>query len=225
MVTALFTTTAGAEIPPSIPEVTKSLPGMHVDAVSPTPVKGVYEVLAGSNVFYFAEGGYVFFGELWDNKGHSLTAGALNIAMKKKLETLPLEKALKIGTGPKKVIEFTDPDCPYCREVDKYLSQRTDITRYIFFFPLPFHKNAPAKASHILCSENKTGAHRDVFTGLLDSAVPVDCEAGRATLAEHAAQAKKMGVRGTPSLWIEGEFVSGADTKRIKAILDGPNTK
>ena len=32
-------------------------------------------------------------------------------------ETLNLDKALKIGTGKTTIIEFTDPDCPYCRQL------------------------------------------------------------------------------------------------------------
>jgi thiol:disulfide interchange protein DsbC len=35
-------------------------------------------------------------------------------------ETLDLDKALRIGTGKTTVIEFTDPDCPYCRKAYQY---------------------------------------------------------------------------------------------------------
>jgi len=47
---------------------------------------------------------------------------------------LDLSKALVIGNGPKTVIEFTDPDCPFCRKAASYFANRTDVTKYVFLY-------------------------------------------------------------------------------------------
>ena len=65
-------------------------------------------------------------------------------------DTLDLTKAVKIGNGKTMVIEFTDPDCPFCRKAEAYLQKRTDLTRYIFFIPLKSHPASKGKVQYIL---------------------------------------------------------------------------
>ena len=70
-----------------------------------------------------------------------------------KMKNVPLEKAIKVGKGKTSIVEFTDPDCPYCRKAFNFFSKRTDVTEYIFFLPLPMHPNAKDKARYVLCSK------------------------------------------------------------------------
>ena len=114
----------------------KSFPNLKVDGFRESPLKGLYEITAGEQVFYFNPEGYLFFGEIWTKDGKNLTAEMREKVAADRIKDLPLDKALKIGTGPRKVIEFTDPDCPYCRKVDSFLAKRTDVTRYVYFVPL-----------------------------------------------------------------------------------------
>lgn len=58
------------------------------------------------------------FGALVDKEG-------LNLTQIRLVEELPLDKAIKIGTGPIKVVEVTDPDCPYCRKASQFLRVKT----------------------------------------------------------------------------------------------------
>jgi thiol:disulfide interchange protein DsbC len=141
--------------------------------------------------------------------------------MDQKIKDLPLEKAMKIGSGPKTVIEFTDPDCPYCRNVDKFLGGRTDITRYIYFFPLrQIHPDAEKKSRYILSQADKAKAFSDVISGSLDGkSVPVKDGDYEAQLKEMELVGSSIGVRGTPDMWINGVHVSGADLKKIEALL------
>ena len=39
---------------------------------------------------------------------------------------IDVSKAITIGSGPKTVVEFTDPDCPFCRKASKYFEGRRD---------------------------------------------------------------------------------------------------
>ena len=83
-------------------------------------------------------------------------------------DTIDLSKALVIGNGPQKVIEFTDPDCPFCRKAAAYFHNRRDITRYVFFNPLAMHPNARKKVQYILSSPEKTRLYHEVMSGLID---------------------------------------------------------
>lgn len=204
----------------------KSFPNLQVDRVGESPVKDLYEVVAGNQVFYFSPDGYLMFGELWTKEGKNLTAEVREKVLAEKVKNIPLDKALKIGSGPHQVIEFTDPDCPFCRRVDEFLAKRTDVTRYIFFFPLrKIHPDSEKKARYILSNKEKENAFREVFSGSLDGKPVPQEESGSRQLEEMEKVAQSIGVQGTPAIWIDGTPVNGADIPRISALLDGKGVK
>ena len=200
----------------------KTFPNMqNLGDIKESPVKGLYEVTAGEQVFYYSNDGYLMFGEIWTKEGKNLTSEAKEKFIAQKIKNIPLEKAVKIGTGPKTVIEFTDPDCPYCRQVDKFLAERSDITRYIFFFPLrQIHPDAEKKSRYILSQSDKAKALNDVASGAFDGkAIPVKVGEFESQLKEMEGVGASIGLRGTPALWIDGENVNGADLNKIAALL------
>lgn len=204
----------------------KNFPNLKVDSVSESPIKGLYEIVAGNQVFYFSPDGYLMFGEIWSKDGKNLTAEIRDKVLAEKVKSIPLDKALKIGSGKHQVIEFTDPDCPYCRKVDEFLAKRTDVTRYVFFFPLrQIHPDAEKKSQYILSQKDREQAFREIISGALDGK-PLPEPAHKNEMLEEMDQvAKSVGVRGTPALWIDGIAVNGADIPRITALLDGKEVK
>lgn len=204
----------------------KNFPNLRVDSVKESPIKGLFEIVAGNQVFYFSPDGYLMFGELWSKDGKNLTAEMREKVQAEKVKSIPLDKALKIGSGPRQVIEFTDPDCPYCRKVDEFLAKRTDVTRYVFFFPLrQIHPDAEKKARYILSQKDREKAFREVVSGALDGKPAPESVHQSAMLEEMEQVAMSVGVRGTPALWIDGTAVNGADIPRITALLDGKEVK
>lgn len=206
---------AGASLKSDYPKLT-------FESVKETDIEGIYEVVAKNNVFYYApDGGYLFFGEIFKD-GESITAKRKAELAAKQLDGLPLDKAVKIGDGKNIIIEVADPDCPFCRKAHEFLAQRDDITRYVFMYPLPFHKQAPAKARHILCSEDRPSALAEVMEGKWDGreSEATSCDAGKKLLDEHMEVAKTLGVRGTPAFWINGVPVNGANIPKIKKLLE-----
>ena len=77
----------------------KTFPNLRVDSVTESPVKGLIEIVAGDQVFYFSPDGYLMFGELWSKDGKNLTAERRDKVLAAKVKNIPLDKALKIGTG------------------------------------------------------------------------------------------------------------------------------
>lgn len=138
---------------------------------------------------------------------------------------LDFSKAVTIGNGPKTVIEFTDPDCPFCRRASKYFDSRTDTTRYVFFMPLEKHPEAKRKAQYILSQLNRAKAYHEVMSGKFDGApqsnLPITAK-GTRLQTEHKEIAKKAGVESTPTFMIFGRIVEGFDLAKIEALLGKP---
>ena len=222
IVTAAGFSMANDELKTEKDNLMKSFPNLTLDGFRESPLKGLYEITAGEQVFYFSPEGYLFFGEIWTKDGKNLTAEMREKVAADRIKDLPLDKALKIGTGPKKVIEFTDPDCPYCRKVDSFLAKRTDVSRYVYFVPLrKIHPDAEKKARYILSHTDRQKAFHEVFGGEFDGKpVPVAAGVQQSQLEEMEKIASGIGVRGTPALWIDGAHVNGADLQRINALLD-----
>jgi thiol:disulfide interchange protein DsbC len=200
----------------------KAYPNFVPDEVRKTDLDGVYEVVGDGNVAYFhPKTGTLILGNMVRG-GKSLTQERRNEILSKFLKSLPVEKSIRVGKGIKEVIEFSDPDCPYCRKAAEYLSKRKDVTRRVFLFPLSIHKEARKKSLKILCSADAGAAYSDAMVGKLDAefSLPEGCEAREsALLDEHLSWGKKLGVNGTPAFWVKGERVEGADLQRLEQLL------
>ncbi len=136
------------------------------------------------------------------------------------VDTVDLSKALKVGTGKIMVIEFTDPDCPYCRKAEEFFGKRTDVTRYIFLVPLPMHPDAPAKAQVILSAADGAKAYTEIMGGSLDRKKPEGMtELGIKRLAEHEQIARDAKVGGMPTFIISGLIIEGLNMQKIQKVL------
>jgi len=129
-------------------------------------------------------------------------------------------KAVTIGNGSKIVLEFTDPDCPFCRKASKYFESRKDLTRHIFFYPLPRHPKAKEKAQYILSQFDKGNAYHEIMSGQLDreSVFKINPK-GVKLQAEQFLIAKKAKIDSTPTFIINGRIIEGFDLKKIEEAL------
>lgn len=135
-------------------------------------------------------------------------------------DTLDLDKAVKIGSGKVMVIEFTDPDCPYCRRAEAYFQGQPQVTRYIFFYPLSSHPDSKAKVQYILSSPDKAKAYLEVAAGKWDSskAAAITPE-GVKLQKEHMDIVKSNNVTATPTFMIYGRIVKGFNVQKLEPLL------
>ncbi len=200
----------------------KSFPNLRADGIRPSGVNGLYEVVSGSRILYYAPGHeYLIYGPMVTREGRNLTEERVLEILEQGLKKVSLEKALRIGAGPHKVIEITDPDCTYCRQVSAYLSGRNDVSRHIFLFPLAMHPNAEAKVRQIFCAEDRGKAYEEAMTGKLDDMKFTPCKTAAAEdlLKAHREIGDRVGVTGTPLFLIDGQVILGADIPRMEKIL------
>ena len=133
---------------------------------------------------------------------------------------IDFSKAIQIGSGPKTVVEFTDPDCPFCRKASKYFEGRPDVTRYVFFNPLARHPRAKEKVRFILSMPDKAKAYHDVMSGRMDSAPLLASSPEGIKLQEEQLEiAKRAKVDSTPTFIINGRIIEGFDPKKIEEVL------
>lgn len=133
---------------------------------------------------------------------------------------IDFSKAIVIGSGPKQVVEFTDPDCPFCRKAAKYFEGRSDVTQYIFLWPLPRHPKAKEKAQFILSQHDKPKAYHDVMSGRMDGQQDFAITpAGIKLQQEQYEIVKKNSVKATPTFMLFGRIIEGFDQKRIEEAL------
>lgn len=193
--------------------VMSTFTNLPIDDIRESEIGGLYEIESGNNIIY-TDGRYLMMGHLFDFSGKDITQEKINGLTAKKAGELDKTAAVRIGHGKKEVIEFTDPECPYCIKAEEFF-KGADVSRYVYFFPLSFHKNAERLSVHILCSSDPATEYRKVIdavsAGKADSYLTSSCDAGREKLKSMQEAGKKLGVRGTPFFVIDGKAVSGAD--------------
>ena len=221
-IAVLFPLAARAAEPDIAATLRHDYPTLNFQRLSPGPIEGIYQVVVEQSeiVYYLPAKGYLFTGEIWTKDGKNLTREAKAEVMTAKATQFPLDQALVIGQGPKQVIEVVDPDCPYCREGSAFFAGRSDVTRYVFFFPLNIHPDAVKKAAFVLSAKNRVAAYEDVMGGAYDQQ-PLPEFQDNGLLALHQQLGRHLGIRSTPNYWVNGRFVSGSNLKQVEAMLDG----
>jgi len=203
----------------------KEVTSINVESVEKSPIEGIYEIVAnkGSIVFYYApKSELIIFGEIYDKNKKSLTQEKRDQLQANKLTDIPLDKAIKIGTGKNKVIEFTDPDCPYCRQAAEYFKNK-NVTKYVYLIPITqLHPKAEEKAKYILAAEDKVKAYYEVMSGAKDkddlSSQKISQDVNDMYQAQQSI-GNKIGITGTPAFWINGKYVPGANIKMFDTLL------
>ncbi|QEM66765.1 DsbC family protein [Geobacter sp. FeAm09] len=214
---------ACAAEPSAADKLKKLFPRFTFEAITPSPVHGLYEVTAGNGVFYFdpASGHLIIGGEMWSPQGLDVTAAARDRIMAAKYDVIKkrLTSAIKIGSGPNEVIEIIDPDCPFCRRMGEFWKKRSDVTRYVFLMPLTqLHPQAKAHSDYILSAKDPGAALDDVESGKFDK-VSIPTIALNDTRIKAHAESLISGINGTPAYFINGSFVNGANVPQIEKLL------
>lgn len=112
---------------------------------------------------------------------------------------------------------FTDPECPYCAKLEEFLEQK-DVSVYVNFLPLNFHKNAKRWSEQILSSKDIKAAIKQIRLTQKDLNVKVSKEAQK-TLKATMALGEKLKINGTPKVFI----IDKKDKNKIVATIDGAN--
>lgn len=202
---------------------------LQFEDFAPAPVKGeIYQAVAGGKIIYYAPASeHILFATVYDRNGVNVTALAQEASARKHLQLIDPAEALAIGPGDAPtIIEFTDPDCPYCRALEKFwLAKAAEgkPVRRLIYFVSGIHPGAAAKAEHILCSPDKEATLHAIYAGSAPATL-AKCESGAAKVRADAEIVRKFGVAGTPTLIADGKLISGFQQAELEAFLDAKKT-
>ncbi len=204
------------------------LPGIRIESVTKLPQLDLYEVVSnGNRIFYTdAKGEFALVGNLMDLKTRAnLTQQRQDELNVVDFSTLPLDKAIvKVkGDGSRKVAVFSDPDCPFCKRLERELVKVSNVTVYLSLFPLPqLHPDAPRKARAVWCATDPGKAWDALMLEGTEPAAPAaEC---KDPIADVARLADQVGIQGTPGLvFSNGKLVPGAiSVEEIERYLSAP---
>ncbi|MGZ8135721.1 MAG: DsbC family protein [Methylococcaceae bacterium] len=184
--------------------IAKSMPTVKIDAVNPSAIKGLYEVMVGANIFYVSDDGkYLLQGRLVDVEGRKdLTEEKLAGVRLQAIEKLGQDMIVfKPKINKYKVTIFTDIDCGYCRklhsEIDQYLAEGITI-QYLFYPRAGKDSESYSKAVSVWCAKDRnaalTSAKKDQKIDAKTCENPVD---------KHMQLAESFEVKGTPMIVTE----------------------
>jgi thiol:disulfide interchange protein DsbC len=193
----------------------KRLPNLPaIDEIVRSPVPGLWELRVGSHVIYSdAEGSFVIEGEILDtSRNVNLTQQRIENLTAFDFAKLPLKDAVvwKQGNGTRKLVVFADPNCGYCKKLERDLSSVPNLTVFTFLVPI-LGGDSPAKARDIWCANDRGKVWRD---WMLDNTPPPSAAAAcdTAALTRNVRLGEKHAVAGTPSLVFE-------NSERVPGIL------
>lgn len=209
------------------------LPDMQIEQVLPsTVIPGFYDVVTTGEVIYVDPTlRKVIVGRVYQSdSGDNLTAQRWDSLHPAAFELLPLERAIKIvhGKGTRRIAVFSDPLCPYCRELEQTLRGVDDLTVYVFPLPLEAaHPGAEARAREIWCAPDQSEAWNAWMLESRRPAVSAPCPIDPIpAMAEMAARLK---VSSTPTTFFaDGHRVTGAMGADVlaaelrKTLIAGP---
>ena len=191
--------------------------GATVDGLTKLPI-GLYEVRVGEDLFYSdANGDYIVVGNLIDlrtrenltrKRAAEIREASLPVF---KFADLPLDDAVKVvkGNGKRKVAIFEDPNCGYCRRLEASLHTISDVTIYVFLYPV-LGPDSLAKSKQVWCASNRSKA----WSEWMEKGTALSGEGACTTpLDKTLALGKKLKVDGTPTLFF-------SNSKRVEGAID-----
>lgn len=205
--------------------VESAYPKFKVDKVTKTPYAGLYEVFMAGQIIYTDEKltFLIAEGRLVDPKTKKdITGERLEELTRIDFNSLPLDQAIKVvkGNGSRKLVVFSDVDCPYCKRLERNeLANITDVTVYTFLYPIEqLHPDAANKSKLIWCANNRVKAWED---WILRDQLPSSTGNCEVPLEKVGQLAKKAGVSSTPTLiFADGKRMLGAQPyKEIERML------
>lgn len=195
------------------------------DAITETPVPGIYEAVFGMELIYVsADGRYFFSGDMIDgNTRTNLSENARTTARKNEMASADPSSAIsfKAKGDEKHVLSvFTDVTCPFCTKLHKEVPALNDqgVTVNYYAYPRAGVGSGTYKQMvNIWCAEDQLDAMTKAKDG--ERAEASECEN---PVANHFALGRKVGVTGTPALVTDdGTLIPGyRPASQLVKLLD-----
>jgi len=191
----------------------QKFPGAQISNVGKTAYMGLYEAMLDDTLVYTdPKAAYLFVGSMYDTATkQNLTEARSRKLNRVALDKLPMDLAFKRvkGDGSRKLIIFSDADCPFCHRLEKEMAGLDNVTIYTFLFPIDqLHPDAARKSKQIWCAADKAKAWDDFFASGKLPDNKGDCGD---PVAKTQALGNSLRINATPTLvFADGTMIPGA---------------
>ena len=201
-------------------ELEARFPGMKIDRVIKAGFLGLYEVQMGQEIVYTDErAGYLINGEVIDARTRrNLTQDRIDKLSEVRFDSLPLELAIKQvrGNGKRQIAVFSDPNCPYCKQLDQGIARLDDVTIYTFLYPI-LAKDSPDKARAIWCAPDRARTYNEWM--LSGKRLPANAECD-VPLQRMLELGRNLGIKSVPvTVMSNGQRVVGSRIEEVQRLL------
>lgn len=191
----------------------QKFPGAQISHIERSGYLGLYEVMLDDNLVYTdPKVAYIFVGSMYDTATkENLTEARSRKLNRVAVDKLPYELAFKRvkGDGSRKLVIFSDADCPFCHRLETEMKGLDNVTIYTFLFPIDqLHPDAARKSKQIWCSPDKVKAWDEFFASGKLPGNNGDCGD---PVAKTQALGNSLKINATPTLiFADGTLIAGA---------------
>lgn len=191
----------------------KAMPGLSIDALTPSAIPGVYELVSAGDVAYItADGVHMIQGTLFNIPGRkNLTEKTLSVQRVKAMQTIDPAALLVYPAKGKQVhaiTVFTDPSCPYCHRLHDEIPKLNEMgvtVRYALYARSGNGTLTARQISEVMCATDKKAVLDRFFANSAANSSGATCK--QAESAERIARvANQVGLKGTPYIVADSGF-------------------
>ena len=191
----------------------QKFPGAEIKYVAKSPYFGLYEALLGDQMIYTdRKAEQIIVGSIYDVATKTnLTEAKARKLNRVDVAKLPMDMAfVRVkGNGARKLIVFSDADCPFCHRLETEIKNLDNVTIYTFLFPIDqLHPDAANKSRKIWCAPDKAKAWDEFF---VNGKVPDNGGDCGDPIDKTQALGNTLRINATPTLiFADGTMVPGA---------------
>lgn len=185
-----------------------------IDEIRPTPIPGLFEVRIGLDIFYSDPTGQYLLqdAQLVDLRTRAnLTQARIDQLSQVNFASLPLKDAMvwKRGNGQRKIAVFSDPNCGFCKRLERTLQELNNVTVYTFLIPI-LGPDSNEKSRNVWCAKDSVDVWLDwMLRAKSPEKVAGKCDEG--AIQRNRAFARQHRITGTPAILFEdGSRAPGA---------------
>jgi len=183
----------------------KQHPKLNIENIQTTDMKGIYSGSMDGQVVYLGEDAqHILVGSMYrlsdqKNLTQDLVLKQNSIDWKK----LPLQDAVKSvrGNGKRQIAIFSDPNCPYCKQLEAELSKLNDVTIYTFIYPIKIQSIAVSK--QVFCEKDPALAWSNLISKGIQPSSKKTCAN---PVERNLSLGKSLGLTGTPAIIFSNGF-------------------
>lgn len=176
--------------------------GLTESDISETPIEGIHELQAGTQLYYVtSDGKYLISGNILNLvTKENMTENRLNTIRADVIGEVNADQMISYKAENEKhqVTIFTDIDCGYCRklhaEMDQYNQQGITVN-YLFFPRAGLDSASHKSAVSVWCNQDRNDALTRAKRG--EEITQANCNN---PVTQHLMLAKELSIRGTPAI-------------------------